>query len=164
MSLKDDGKVSHKDISINTSLKDDGKVSHIDVNELDKLLEKEKQDNKGAIWIKLDKTERIQRLQDYAEVYSKENKMNSKEEKALRLFFKLCLDKNKLNKAKDVNYNKAERRIISIPALHFNTVTKNYTLKIMDSKRVSTLKSLTPKKKSLTNKEDLKKEDKESSK
>jgi len=164
MSLKDDVKVSHKDISINTSLKDDGKASHIDVNELDKLLEKEKQDNKGAIWIKLDKTERIQRLQDYAHVYSKENKMNSKEEKALRLFFKSCLDKNKLNKAKDVNYNKAERIIISIPALHFNTVTKNYTLKIMDSKRVSTLKSLTPKKKSLTNKEELTKEEKESSK
>ena len=146
------------------SLKDDGKVSHIDVNELDKLLEKEKQDNKGAIWIKLDKTERIQRLQDYAEVYSREHKLNSKEEKALRLFFKSCLDKNNLNKAKDVNYNKEERRIISIPALHFNTVTKNYTLKIMDSKRVSTMKSLTPKKYSLTNKEDLKKEDKESSK
>ena len=36
MSLKDDGKVSHKDISINTSLKDDGKVSHIDVNDASK--------------------------------------------------------------------------------------------------------------------------------
>jgi len=29
--------------------------------------------------------------------------------------------------------------------LHFNNTTKNYTLRIMDTKRVSTLKSLTPK-------------------
>ena len=40
-------------------------LSEEDKEELDKLLEKEKQDNKGAIWIKLDKTERIQRLQAY---------------------------------------------------------------------------------------------------
>ena len=43
-------------------------------------------------------------------------------------------------------YNKEERVIISIPGLHFNQVTKNFTLKILDNKRVSTLKSLTPKK------------------
>jgi hypothetical protein len=34
---------------------------------------------------------------------------------------------------------------MSIPSLHFNQLNHNFTLKIMDSKRVSTLKSLTPK-------------------
>ena len=72
--------------------------------------------------------------------------MSSKDLKLLKTFFKSCLDKNKLNKSKDVVYNKEERVIISIPALHFNQVTKNFTLKILDNKRVSTLKSLTPKK------------------
>ena len=76
--------------------------------------------------------------------------MSSKDIQLLKNFFKSCLDKNKLNKSKDVIYNKEERVIISIPALHYNQVTKNFTLKIMDNKRVSTLKSLTPKRKADT--------------
>ena len=71
--------------------------------------------------------------------------MSSKDLKLLKTFFNNCLEKNKLNKSKDVVYNKDERTITSIPALHFNQVTKNFTLKILDTKRVSTLKSLTPK-------------------
>ena len=63
----------------------------------------------------------------------------------LKNFFKSCLDKNKLAKSKDVVYNKEEMKIISIPSLHFNQLNHNFTLKIMDTKRVSTLKSLTPK-------------------
>ena len=86
-----------------------------------------------------------EKLQNFAERYGKDQNMSSKEIKVLKTFFKTCLDKNKLNKAKDVVYNKEERIIVSIPSLHFNQVTKNYTLKLTD-KRVSTLKSLTPKK------------------
>ena len=56
-----------------------------------------------------------------------------------------------MNKSKDVVYNRENRTITSIPALHFNQVTKNFTLKILDNKRVSTLKSLTPKKQTPTN-------------
>ena len=110
------------------------------------LLEKEKIRNKGDVWIKLDKTDRYQRLLEYADKHGKEQNMSSKDLKLLKTFFKSCLDRNKLNKSKDVVYNKEERVIISIPALHFNQVTKNFTLKILDNKRVSTLKSLTPKK------------------
>ena len=120
-------------------------ASKIDLKDIDELLEKEKVRNKGEDWIKLDKTIRRQKLQEYADKYGKENNMNSKEIKVLNAFFNNCLEKNKLNKSKDVVYNKDDRIITSIPALHFNQVTKNFTLKIMDAKRVSTLKSLTPK-------------------
>ena len=41
-------------------------------------------------------------------------------------------------------------KIISIPALYYNKNTHNYTLKILDNKRVSTLKSLTPKRTKVT--------------
>ena len=120
-------------------------TTKIDVSELDALLEKEKIRNKGEVWIKLDKTIRKQKLEEYAEKYGKEHNMSSKDLKLLKTFFNNCLEKNKLNKSKDVVYNKDERIIMSIPALHFNQVTKNFTLKIIDTKRVSTLKSLTPK-------------------
>tara|TARA_B100000282_G_C31727605_1_gene489260 strand:+ start:1203 stop:1658 length:456 start_codon:yes stop_codon:yes gene_type:complete len=120
------------------------KISTVDVKQLDDILEKEKIRNKGDVWIKLDKTDRYQRLLEYADKHGKENNMSSKDLKLLKTFFKSCLDRNKLNKSKDVVYNKEERVILSIPALHYNQVTKNFTLKIMDNKRVSTLKSLTP--------------------
>ena len=128
-----------------TNEKVENKITQVDVNELDELLEKEKQRNKGEVWTKLDKMIRIQKLHEFAERYGKEHNMPVKEIKSLKAFFKSCLDKNKLNKSKDVVYNKEQRFIISVPALHFNQVTKNFTLKLMD-KRVSTLKSLTPKK------------------
>jgi hypothetical protein len=129
------------------SLQEEGKKSsEINADELDILLEKEKIRNKGDVWIKLDKTVRNQLLQEFADKYGKEHSMSSKDLKLLKTFFKICLDKNKLNKSKDVAYNRENRVITSIPALHFNQVTKNFTLKILDNKRVSTLKSLTPKK------------------
>ena len=123
-----------------------GKIKQVDINDLDNILEKEKQRNKGEVWTKLDKPIKIQKLHEFAEKYGKEHNLSSKDLKLLKTFFRSCLDKNKLNKTKDVVYNKENRIINSIPALHFNQVSKNFTLKLMD-KRVSTLKSLTPKKK-----------------
>jgi len=134
----------------NDQTKDIGKESElknsITIEDVDKILEKERQQNKQETWIKLDKTRKIQRLHAFAETYGKENALPSKDIKILKNFFINCLDKNKLSKAKDVVYNKEEMKIISIPALHFNKISHNFTLKILDSKRVSTLKSLTPKK------------------
>ena len=114
-------------------------------NTIDLILEKEKQHNKTETWNKLDKTGKIQKLHAFAEKYGKDNAMPMKDVKMLKMFFVECLEKNKLQKARDVNYDKENMEITSIPALHFNSTNRNFTLKIIDAKRVSTLKSLTPK-------------------
>ena len=129
--------------------------NNIVIDDIDKILERERQQNKRDNWIKLDKTAKIQKLHVYAEIYGKEFSLPSKDVKLLKKFFNNCLDKNKLNKSKDVVYNKEEMKILSIPALHFNKISHNFTLKITDTKRVSTLKSLTPKK--ITNPDENKK-------
>jgi len=121
-------------------------TEEVNLTTIDQLLEKEKQHNKSEQWTKLDKTVKMQKLHQFAEKYGKENTLSVKDVKLLKTFFTECLGKNKLNKTKDVIYDKEKRDINSIPSLHFNLTTKNYTLKIMDAKRVSTLKSLTPKK------------------
>jgi hypothetical protein len=121
------------------------KQNEINYNTMDKILENEKQNNKNDSWNKLDNTVKIQKLNTFAEKYGKINNIPSKDIKLLKSFFNDCIDKSKLNKSKDVLYDKETKEIISIPALHFNNTTKNYTLRIMDTKRVSTLKSLTPK-------------------
>lgn len=119
--------------------------SHNELTNIDELLDMEKQYNKTETWNKLDKTLKIQKLHFFAEKYGRENNLSQKEIKALKNFLKENLEKNKLNRTKDVNYNKSSQEITSIPSLFFNSTTKNFTLKNMDAKRVSTLKSLTPK-------------------
>lgn len=112
---------------------------------IEQMLEKEKQHNKTETWIKLDKTVKIQKLHHFAEKYGREHTLPAKDIKSLKAFFVNCLEKNKLNKTKDVSYVKETSEISGIPALHFNQASRNFTLKITDTKRVSTLKSLTPK-------------------
>jgi len=120
-------------------------INEANVNNLDKLLEKEKQHNKTESWNKLNKTVKLQKLHQFAERYGKENALPVKEVKVLKQFFIDCLEKDKIQKAKDVNYDKDTHEILSIPALFFNSLSRNFTLRNMDTKRVSTLKSLTPK-------------------
>jgi hypothetical protein len=120
---------------------------------IDSMLENEKQKNKSDSWNKLDKTVKIQKLHAFAEKYGRDNGYPAKEVKNLKVFFVDCLNKSKLQKTKDVVYDKETGEITAIPALFFNSITHNFTLRIMDSKRVSTLKSLTPKRITEKNKE-----------
>jgi hypothetical protein len=124
-------------------VEENNEIDH--ASKIDQLLENEKQQNKTESWNKLDKTVKIQKLHAFAEKYGKDNAFALKDIKTLKLFFKECLDKNKLQKTKDVQYNKDSMEIISVPALFFNSLNRNFTLKNMDAKRISTLKSLTPK-------------------
>jgi hypothetical protein len=112
---------------------------------IEQMLENEKIQNKKDTWNKLNKTVKIQKLHEYAEKYGKENSIPIKDIKSLKIFFSECLDKNKLQKTKDIVYDKEKGIIQSIPSLFFNTSNRAFTLKQMDAKRVSTIKSLTPK-------------------
>ena len=115
---------------------------------LEDLLEQEKQNNKLEAWNKLDKTSRVQKLHAFAEKYGREHGLPVKEIKNLKVFFTCALDKGKLNRAKDVVYDRDSREVRSIPALHFNNESKSFTLRNLDEKRVSTLKCLTPSRRS----------------
>ena len=116
-----------------------------DFENLELLLENEKQHNKTKTWNKLDKTQRIQKLHSYAERYVKEHGLPIKEVKNLKIFFSHCLDDQKLTKTKEVIYDKEEREIVNIPSLAYHMTNHSFYLKNMDPKHVSTIKSLTPK-------------------
>ena len=140
-----DERPNNKYKNILNSLPPDTDNDVLNYNAIDKLLENEKLKNKNEAWNKLDKTIKIQKLHIFAEKYGKDNALPMKDIKLLKTFFIDCLEKNKLQKTKDVNYDKEKREILSVPALFFNNTNHNFTLKSLDSKRVSTLKSLTPK-------------------
>ena len=120
--------------------------SSSDLAHLDKFLENEKINNANEPWSKLDKTAKIKKLTVFADNYKIDKNLSEEEYQQLISFFRDCLDKKKLQRVKDVNYNKDTGEIKDIPALFYNKQSNHYTLKNID-KRVSTLRGLAPKKK-----------------
>jgi len=116
------------------------------LSSLDKFLENEKTVNQNEPWCKLNKTLKTKKLIEFVEIYKQENELDTDEETLLVTFFKDSLERKKLQRVKDVIYDKTNGVIKDIPALTYIKATKHFTLKNMD-KRVSTLKSLTPKNK-----------------
>ena len=116
-----------------------------DLSNLDKFLENEKNNNNIEPWCKLNKTMKTKKLLEFVDAYSKEKCLDEEESKLLIIFLKDSLDKKKLSRVKDVVYDKTTGVIKEIPALMYTKPTKHFTLKNVD-KRVSTLKSLAPKK------------------
>lgn len=121
------------------------KITTNNIDNLDKFLENEKTTNGNDTWSNLDKTAKIRKLQVFAEMYKEENELCEEECAALMRFLKDALDHKKIQRVKDVVYDKTTGIIKSIPSLSYNKQTSHFTLKNVD-KRVSTLKSLPPKK------------------
>ena len=119
--------------------------SSSDLSSLEKFLEAEKINNSNEPWCKLNKTIKTKKLLDFVDLYSNEKKFNEEEVNLLTIFLKDSLDKKKLSRVKDVVYDKNTGNIKEIPALTYTKSNKHFTLKNID-KRVSTLKSLAPKK------------------
>lgn len=130
-------------------------LSNNDINNLLNTISNINVNVKIKPWNKLDNSNKIQVLHIFAEKYGKEKKFPIKEIKMLKAYFTDCiLHKNKLQKSKDVNYDKDTQVILSVPGLNYNNTSKSFTIRVNDQKRVSTLKSLTPKRNSKKNKEE----------
>jgi len=128
------------------------------LSNLDKFLENEKTTNENEPWSKLNKTVKTRKLVDYVDIYKKQNHLDEEETGLMVSFLKDCLDRKKLIRVKDVVYDKENGIITDIPALCYIKTNKHFTLKNID-KRISTLKSLAPKKSgkgTIKNKNDFK--------
>jgi hypothetical protein len=137
--------IKYKTMLLNGSAVKETKSSS-DLTNLDKFLEDDKISVQNEPWSKLDKTIKTKKMMSYAEEYVKKNNLTQDEDSALRVFLKDCLDRKRLQRVKDVEYDKTTGEVKDIPALAFNKTTNHFTLKNLDKQRVSTLKSLPPKK------------------
>lgn len=121
-----------------------------DIEKLDKYLETEKTNNKADQWIKLNMPVKIKKLVSYATKYQEQHHISDDEKMELIEFFKNCITHKRLQRAKDVIYDKNTGEIKDIVGLTFNKTTNKFTIK-NNNKNVSTLKTLTqPKKNNIT--------------
>lgn len=109
---------------------------------IDKILENESSLNKKEPWNKLDKTIKVQKINEYVEnCIMNKFTLSDLEVVSVKQYLIQSLDRIKLQRAKDVDYNKESGEIKCIPSFGFNQKTRKFTLKRCE-KRVSTLKSL----------------------
>ena len=120
-------------------------ASEQNLSNLDKFLENEKNSNFNEPWCKLNRTDKIKKLIEYIEIYKTQKNLDDEECEILTNFLKDAIDRKKLQRVRDVIYDKNTGIVKEVIGLHYTKNTKHFTLKNVD-KRVSTFKSLPPKK------------------
>ena len=133
--------IKYKTMLINGVALNESKSSQ-SLHNLDKFLENEKNSSENEPWCKLNKTIKIKKITEYViDDYKQHHELDELECENLIKFLKDCLDRKKLQRIKDVIYDKENGTIKEIPALTYVRTTKHFTLKNIE-KRISTLKSL----------------------
>lgn len=115
-----------------------------DLNNLELFLEEEKKSIVSESWGKMDKNEKLKKLLEFAQVYMIEKELNQDQYDKLVSYLTDCVEKKRLNKTKDVVFDKKTGIIKSIPGLMVNK-QNNFTIKNLDSKN-STIRCLNTKK------------------
>lgn len=108
---------------------------------LDNFLEKESCLNKKEHWIKLDKPDKIIKIKKYGEKLIEKYNLNADEIEIMNNFFINCVESKKINKIKDIEYDKVNGEILDVPIILFNEINRSFYLKKSD-KHISTLKSI----------------------
>jgi len=137
--------IKYKSMILNGIQWPDSNINSNNMTNLDLFLENEKNNNINEPWSKLDKTLKIKKLLTYAENYKNEKSLNDEEYNQFISFLKDCLDRKKFQRVKDVIYDKTTGLVKEIPGLFHNKQKNHFTIKNLE-KRVSTSKSLAPKK------------------
>ena len=151
-----------KNIKYQTMLINNSNIANVvkgKVENIDNFLNMEKQHNQQQPWCKLGDGTKIKKIYEYVNGYTAKNKLTDDDKKKLKLYLKKCMDRKKLQRVRDVQYNIITQKITNIPGLIFHKEKNKFTLKNVD-KKCSTLKSLAPKR-NKKKKKDKKKKKKE---
>ena len=113
-----------------------------DISNLDIILENETENSKKESWNRLDKSAKMNKINEYIKTLTPTYKLTKAEIETLRTYLSTNLDKKNLQRNKDVTYIKDSGILESIPSLHFNNNTRRFTLRKQSQQ--SALKSLGP--------------------
>ena len=135
--------IQYRNMLINGANNIQSTSSKTDLSSIENILEKESNYNKNVTWNKLDKTQKLTKINNYISCLNTKHKLTKTETIQLRKCLHLGLERNRLIHVKDVIYNTEKGIIDNIPYLFFETTSRKFTLK-RNEKRTSTLKSLGP--------------------
>ena len=107
------------------------------------ILDSESQRNSQAPWCRLNQTDKIAKLGVYASTLASEKQLTDAEETRLRAYLAAALDKKRLQRARDVQYDQEAGIVRSVPALVFCGAERRFTLRRSD-RRSCTTKCLGP--------------------
>ena len=127
----DDNVTVHKKSSF-SHVKKSNTTNYSNKNEIDNLLEQEKQNLYYKSWNKIDNSTKNNLFKDF--VSNEKIKNNLDEKQSLLLTNLLVKNIKKLNRASEVNYDQTECKIIKINNLLYNETDKSYSLKINTNK------------------------------
>lgn len=117
----------------------------VETNEdkVNQFLSMDSEKNKKGVWSKLSKTEKIKKIKQYIknDLTQKYN-LTDVETTTANRFFSLWLDRKKLSKNNELDYNQDEGLIHSIEGLEFNVTTRKFIINY---------EKLLPKKKTVKN-------------
>ena len=129
--------------------------------QIEDILDQEMNENKNENWSKMTKTNKVTILNKFHAKFTDDNNLNEDEKSQLYTLLHDALDKKRIQKVKDIVYDKEKGEIINIPGLQIKTnqfETRVFSMKLGDG-HTSTLKNLPPKRKKLTVKNKNKKEE-----
>lgn len=111
-------------------------------SKINSFLVDESNANKAETWTKLNKTQKLLRLNNYVETILKTKyNLSNDEVSNTKIYLQKSIERKNLSKAKEIVYNKEENFIINIPFLIFNKDTRIFILR-KDDKHISTVKCL----------------------
>tara|TARA_B100001093_G_scaffold75246_1_gene66052 strand:+ start:140 stop:613 length:474 start_codon:yes stop_codon:yes gene_type:complete len=131
---EEDNITVHKKSSF-SHVKKSNTTNYSNKNEIDDLLEQEKQNLYYKSWNKLDNSTKNNLFKDFVSI--EKNKNNLDEKQSLLLINLLVKNIKKINKSSEVEYNQDECKIIKIHNLIFNEENKSYSLNIIEKKNKS---------------------------
>ena len=131
---------------------------HINSDNINNLLDKETCLSEKLSWTKLDKTSKLVKIKNYINSLSNKYSLTEEEIEAANKEMLNHLNKKRLYKVKDVDYNIIDGTITNIANLCFNKESRKFTLKKCE-RRTSTLKSLAPKRRAAKTLKNLEKID-----
>ena len=99
--------IKYKTMLLNGNPLQETKSSN-DISNLEKFLENEKFNNGNEPWCKLNKTIKTKKLIDFVELYKEKNNLDNEEADLLISFLKDSLERKKLQRVKDVIYDKID--------------------------------------------------------
>lgn len=133
----------------------DNSISNTSENltDLNDFFDKEKESNKQLPWNKLDKSLKLRKISNFVRKYSQEHNLEKSVSQELGYYLKDCLERRKLQRQKDIEYDKITGSIKDIHNLVYNKHNGTFLLKSIEKKQGIT-KGLAPKSKKKTLKKD----------